>query len=221
MALPNSTRILDYPARFQFGQVGAPCGGSSCCTDTCIQMIVEYYKDKTYSLNEIRRRAQLGTNFNENPCTGINNIEVLNALNRLGVHHYKTAFGIDAKFVQDKARKGPVLVGVHYGSWPTKKTGNCHVRGIRKAELGGRTDCNFSGAHAVLVIGSRTHLSSRGRKLHTDIFARDPDHNSPSRPEKPKKDRIHRYDLRLAMENLPRYTAFSNTYVVYPTEKKT
>jgi hypothetical protein len=63
VTLPHSTNIFNYPARFQFGQASAPCGGSSCCTDTCIQQIVEFYKEKTYSLQTIRNAAQRLTSF--------------------------------------------------------------------------------------------------------------------------------------------------------------
>lgn len=215
MALPHSTNIFKYPARFQFGQSGAPCGGSSCCTDTCIQMIVDFYKEKHYSLAEIRRAAQRNTSFNESPCTGINHIEALNGLKNLGVGHYKVGFGADAGDVWRYLSTGPVLVGVWYGSYPNEH-GRC---GNPKAEIEGRTDCNFRGSHAVLAIEKRYHTVN-GR-THRDIFVRDPDHNSPARPEKPDFDRITAAQLNIAMKNLPRYTRFSNTYIIYPTRKKT
>lgn len=218
MALPHSTNILKYPARFQFGQPG-PCGGSSACTDTCIQMIVEYYKDKTYSLPTIRRLAQTGTNFNEGPCTGINSVEVLNALNRLGIHHYRVATGVDHTFVSKKIDIGPVLVGVHYGSYPTKAH-KCYKRGIHNAEISGKTDCGFNGAHAVLAVGKWVHRTSSGKYRHTDVYTRDPDHHSATRPEKPIYDKFPLGYLGLTMRNLPRYTKFNTTYVIYPTQKK-
>jgi len=217
MTLPHSKDIFKYPARFQFGQAGAPCGGSSCCTDTCIQMIVEYYKDRTYSLSYIRKMAQSQTSYNEAPCTGINHVEVLNALNKLDVTHYKVAFGVNNTFVGQKVAVGPTLVGIHYGSYPSAYN-KCHS-GHRGAEIHGKTDCRFRGAHAVLAIGRRAHTKD-GKYLHTDVFTRDPDHNSPARPEKPAFDRISLYDLGVAMNNLPKYTAFSKTYVIYPTKRK-
>lgn len=217
MVLPHSENIMVYPARFQFGQYPTVCGGSSCCTDTCIQMIVEYYKEKHYDLATIRKLAQRNTSFNERPCSGINGIEVLNALKNLGITHYRIGWGVDAADINVMKNVGPTLVGVHYGSYPNKP-GRC--AGTYKAELGGRTDCNFRGAHAVLVVGGRKHLDSTGRYLHTDLYSRDPDHNSPSRPEKPPYDRIKMSDFNIAMRNLPKYTAFRNTYAVYPTKKK-
>ena len=215
MALPHSINILKYPARYQFGQPNAPCGGSSCCTDTCIQMIVEYYKEEHHGLSLIRKRAQAKTNFDERPCTGINHIEVLNALASFGLGHYKVAFGADALTVWRKLSVGPVLVGVHYGSYPTRK-GKCNSN---NAEYAGKTDCGFNGAHAVLAVHKRNHTVNG--KTHRDIFIRDPDHNSPARPEKPPYDIITRGQLNRAMKNLPRHTKFTNTYIIYPTKKKT
>lgn len=215
MALPHSTNIFDYPARFQFGQAGAPCGGKSCCTDTCIQMIVEYYKEVHYSLSEIRRRAQASTSFNEDPCTGINHIEVVNALKSFDLGNYRAAFGVDASDVWNYVQYGPVLVGVHYGSYPNwnNRCTNPH------AEVAGRTDCTFKGSHAILAIGRRYHTI--GGTTHKDFFMRDPDHNSAARPEKPAFDRITIGQLDKAMKNIVPYTDFNNTYIVYTTKKKT
>lgn len=212
--LPHSNDIFQYPARFQFGQAGAPCRGQSCCTDTCIQMIVEYYKDRTYTLSEIRRRAQAKTSFDERPCTGLNHIETLNALNSMGVTHYRPAFNVTAQQVWEKVRYGPVIVAVYYGSYPNK-AGSC--RGVQ-AEIGGRNDCGFRGAHAVLAIGGKFHTI--GKSTHRDIFMRDPDHNSPARPYKPDFDRMRLSQLDTAMRHIVPYTAFKSTYILYPTRKK-
>ena len=210
MALPHSKNIFDYPARFQFGQEGAPCNGQSCCTDTCIQMIVDFYKDDHYSLATIRRRAQNKYAFDERQCTGINHLEVLNALNQFGLGHYQVGFGVDAGDIWNKVAIGPTLVGVWYGSYPNE---NGYCGGV-KAEYEGRTDCGFRGTHAVLAIGRRWHNG------HRDLYIRDPDHNSPSRPEKPKYDIVRLPDFNRAMRNIVPYSPFTNTYAIYPTRKK-
>lgn len=211
MALAHSTNPLDYPARYQFGQSGAPCGGSSCCTDTCVQMLAEYYKEKTYSLSYIRYLAQQGTMYNENACTGINHVELLNVLGKLGLH-YSVAFGMDASFVASKIAVGPVIVGVEGHTYPDWR-GKCTSP---YAEVGGRTQCNFYGAHAILALKYQKHANT----THYDFITRDPNHNSSSRPEEPAFDRITKAQLDKSMKDLPRYTRFSTTYCVYPTYKK-
>lgn len=214
MPLPRkpSKNIFDYPARFQFGQGSAPCSGSSACTDTCIQMIVEYYKDEHYDLNTIRRVSQRRTGFDERPCTGLNYVEVLNGLAYFGIHHYEVKFGADSMKVYNKVEIGPVIVGVHYGSYPYRN-GKYNT-----AEISGKTDTAFRGSHAILAVGRRVHDAPKD--WHRDIYIRDPDHNSPSRPETPKYDRIRRMQLERAMQNLIPYTLFKNTYIIAPTKKK-
>lgn len=217
MALPHSLDPLDYPARFQFGQHFAPCGGASCCTDTCLQMLAEYWKEKTYSLSAIRAIAQKGVYYNEGACTGINHVEVLNALNRLGIYWYKVAFGVDANFLASKLAYGPVMVGVEGHTYPNDRT-RC---GTPKAEHGGRTQCNFHGAHMILALRYQKHLDDNNKKLlHYDFVTRDPNHNSPSRPEDPTFDRITKIQMQKSMLDLPRYTRFTSTYIIYPTRKK-
>lgn len=219
MPMPKnpSKDIFDYPARYQFGEKDAPCGGASCCTDTCIKMIVEYYKDKSYSLAQIRKAAQRDTNFDERPCTGLNGTEVLHALHNFGIDHYRIGTGVQVQDVWKKVEDGPVIVGVHYGSYPDRKD-QVSWCGPKHAEHAGKTDCPFRGAHAVLVIGKRRHRLPKDD--HRDFYVRDPDHNSPSRPETPKYDIIRRPHLKVAMNNLVPYTSFSNTYIVYPTQRK-
>jgi hypothetical protein len=177
-------------------------------------MLVEYWKEKTYSLSYIRQRAQAGTSFNEHPCTGLNHIETLNALRQFGITWYNTAFGSDAFFVANKVSTyGPVLVGVAGHTYPNWKT-RC---GYPKAEVGGRTQCDFYGAHAILATKYQRHLTA---SPHYDFLTRDPNHNSPSRPEEPAFDRITRGQLDKSMKDLPRYTRFTTTYCLYPTRSK-
>lgn len=210
MALPHSKHPIDYPARFQF-QPGAPCNGSSTCTDTCIQMIVEFYKEKTYSLSYIRKMAQAHSSFNERPCTGINYIEVLNGLRGLGVTHYKVAWNVNANFIAQKTKVGPVIVGVYYGNYPAW-AGHCST--VNHAAHGGKTQCEFHGAHAILALMTQLY---NGR---TTVITRDPNHHSASRREAPKFDRITIPQLNATMLALPSHTAFSRTYAIYPTRRK-
>lgn len=216
MTLPHSKDIMKYPARFQF-QSGAPCGGSSTCTDTCIQMIVEYYKDKTYSLSYIRKVAQSQTHFNESPCTGINYIEALNALKLLGVTHYRVGFGMTFADVIKKVAIGPTIVGVWYADYPNWR-GHCATH-TNHAEIAGRTQCGFFGAHAILALKKAPHIIN-GKYNHMDVFSRDPDHHSSARPEHPNHDRIKLSHLNKAMLALPEHTRFSKTYMIYPTRRK-
>src|SRR6185295_12423464 len=128
-------------------------------------------------------------------------------------------FNIDANFVYNKIATGPVLIGVYYGNYPKNTSGRCGS--INKAELGGKTDCGFNGSHAVLGIARHLHKNSKGVLLHRDVYVRDPDHHSASRPEHPNYDRMSITQLDKTMKELPTHTRFSTTYCIYPTRKKT
>lgn len=207
-----SINPLAYPPRFQFGQPGAPCDGKSCCTDTCVQMILEYWTEKFQTLSDIRYWAEVGSTSNTSPCTGINPGETLNALKHYGVDFYKVATGVDANFVKSKVTSGytPVLIGVYYGSYPNIKTGKCGTFNL--AREGGRTDCTFKGSHAIIALGSNNG--------GLNVVTRDPDHASPARPEKPHHDSITWAQLDKTMKDLPRYTNWNVTFCIYPLKKK-
>src|SRR5215204_3270947 len=88
MALPHSLNPLDYPARYQWNQAGiSNCLARTACTDTCVQMVIEYWKEKTYSLAQIRNASGQAVD-----CVhGLSMTETLRALNWAGVTHYKSA----------------------------------------------------------------------------------------------------------------------------------
>ncbi len=206
MTLPHSLDPLVYPARFQFGQAGQPwCLQKTACTDTCIQMVIEYYKERTVSLSQIR--AASGRPID---CVhGLNAPSALRALSAFGVS-YNAAWNIDANFVLNKLQTGPVIVATKYGLYPNDASGKCGT--YNRAQIGGRTDCGFTGAHAVLVLRTKDALKGL-------IITRDPDHNSPSRPEQPKFDVIGLAQLDKAMKGVTTL-GFSGTVCYYPTKKK-
>lgn len=210
MTLP-SLNPLDYPPRFQFGQVGAPCGGKSMCSDTCLQMMIEYWTEKVISLATIRKISK-----NPDACVGNNPTEIKRVID-----YYKLPYvyysGPTLSTIRNKAALAPVMVGVGYGKYPNKLT-TC---GSIKAEIGGRNDCNFRGAHLVLAIRFQNHLSLTGTILHVDAIMRDPDHGSAARPWKPHHDKIKATQLDVAMKALVTDTAWTKTFAFVPTRKKT
>lgn len=209
-----SLDILKYPARFQFGQAGVPFSlAKVACTDTCVQMVINYYKDKLVSLNEVRKDS------GKPPYgTGLTVSAALQALSRNGVTHYKWTLGYSRAFMKSKLALGPVIVSVNYRYYPSWPGSRC---GGNDAREGGKTDCNFTGAHAVLVIKMLPVYHSNGTFARYDFLVRDPDHNSAGRPEKPRYDRITEAQLKTAMENVKYYPGWEKPSVMYPTRKKT
>jgi hypothetical protein len=208
-----STNILDYTPKFQFGQAGVPWALQKvACTDTCVQMIINYYKDRYISLNEVRKDSGVAPYG-----TGLTVTQALKSLSANGVTHYRWTLGYDRVFMLGRLKLGPVIVSTYYKYYPIWDGKKC--TGTNKAQIGGKTDCYFTGAHAVLVIKA-IPVYSDGKLLRYDYLVRDPDHNSPGRPEKPKYDRMTETQLKRAMEYIKYLPVWEKPSVMYPTQRK-
>lgn len=210
-----SLNILDYTPKFQFGQSGVPWALQKvACTDTCVQMIINYYKDTYPSLVKVRRDS------GQVPYgTGLTVTQALRSLNANGVTHYRWTLGYDRAFMLGRLKLGPVIVSTYYKYYPIWKDKKCDT-GTNLAQIGGKTDCGFTGAHAVLVVKAIPVYSS-GKLLRYDYLVRDPDHNSPGRPEKPRYDRMTEAQLKRTMEYIKYLPVWEKPSVMYPTQKKT
>jgi len=208
-----SLDILDYEPKFQFGQPGVPWALQKvACTDTCVQMVIRYYKDRTISLNEIRRDS------GQVPYgTGLTVTQALRALSLNGVSNYRWITGYNRAFMVARLKLGPIIVATNYRYYPAWK-GHCSST-ISKAAVGGKTDCTFTGAHAVLVIKAMPVYGSSGITGY-EYLVRDPDHDSPSRPERPRYDRISEAQLKKAMDYITYLPGWDKSTVLYPISKK-
>lgn len=208
--LPHSTDILDYPARFQFGQPGVPMViAKTGCADTSAQMLIEYYTEKTVTLNEVRAASGHVTDG----VHGLSIPDTLRALHHFGVRaSYKLDPDLD--FLDGKCRHfGPVIIGVGYAKYPNWYKSSRNPR----CERGGKTDINFVGAHSIVLRGKWQHYNETMREiLHSDWVTRDPDHSR----EKPNLDRFNFSMLKPAMDALVSDTAWVNSFVIYPLVKK-
>jgi len=209
----KSLDILDYAPRFQFGQAGVPWSLQKvACTDTCVQMIIHYFKDRLISLNEVRRDS------GQVPGRGLKVSQSLRALQLNGVSSYRWDVGYNRANMISRLKLGPVIASVNYRYYPAW-AGHCSNT-TSKAEMGGKTDCYFTGSHAVLVI--KAIPIYRGSKVTGyEYLVRDPDHDSPGRSEKPNYDRISEAQLKKAMEYITYLPGWDKPTVVYSVKKKT
>jgi hypothetical protein len=216
--------VLHKRNRFQFGQPAKTTSktgyGKFACTDTCIQLIVKIVKDKNVSLNEVRRRSGA-------PSTrGMRASEARRALRRFGLD-YDVMYGKTHEQVISMVRnRGPVIVAEMYWAHPewkgyryagltmdgraTDLKGVSRWVGFAKNRWGkyraGKTQWSFKGGHAVLF---GTVLEEGG------LAVRDPNHNSPVRPERPAYDVINKTQLKRMMKSWP----YGYTYVIAPKSK--
>jgi hypothetical protein len=206
--LPHSKKPLEYPPMFQFGQPGVSYKlGKTACTDTCIQMIIQFFKDRTITLNRIREVSGSGIDG----VHGLTVSETLKVLNYYGVF-YRYQPNITATQALQKAYLGPVIVGIAYRTYPVKKGGGCLQKNL--AKVGGKTDCYFKGAHAILVVGNKAVKNSAGKVVSYDAFTRDPDHHTGT------TDRITGRQLTETIKSLVGTDRWQNTFMLYPTRKK-
>lgn len=215
MTLPHSLNILDYPARYQFNQPGVPLAlARTACSDTCVQMIIEYYKERTVPLTDIRKASGIGID-------GVHGLTIAGAIRALRTYgvSYSWATGVNAEAVDAKSKLGPVIIGVGYRLYPKWWEGT----GTPKAERGGKVDYGFNGAHAVLFIKRWNHykLDAKGQQtttvLHQDWVLRDPDHYGTALPN---LDRFNLPMLDPALKALVSDTPWDTTFCIYPTRAK-
>lgn len=206
---------LTFPPRFQFGQSGVPNKlAKTACADTCVQMLIEYHTGKLISLNDIRKASGAGID-------GVHGLTIQQTIKALKKYGVPAAFklNVTADWVAQKSRTGPLIVGTGYRKYPSWKGNLC---GNDDCETGGKTQCNFYGAHSVLFIRAIRHFKPNTSSiLHIDAVVRDPNHHSAARPEQPKFDRMRLDQFEAAMKALVTDTAWDKTFAVYPITSNT
>lgn len=205
-------RILSRRNRYQFGQPAATTtlvkGGAVACTDTSIQMIVQLAKGKNVSLNGVRRRSGAPQDV---PMKAS---QALQALRSYGLPYEMRTGLLASDIVRIAKTKGPVIIAEKYWAHPqwldytyagktlkgyATNDAGARVRvGISKPpRRSGLNQWTFRGGHAVLVA---TALYEGGRNLPV---VRDPNHNSPARPERPAYDTVTMYQLNRMLKSWP------------------
>jgi hypothetical protein len=152
------------PLRFQIGEPGAPAGGTSTCTDTVGTMIVYHEKHLRVSAQAFRYAARPG---DSTPWMGLTPSQFLAGLLKFGVRGYSYIPNINASDAIKATDHGIVCLLVGYSGYPSRQ----------EAQVGGRTDFGFAGAHAVSLWGRRTGGSYGINPKSWVCWTRDPDHH--------------------------------------------
>lgn len=224
-------RVLALRNRFQFGQPRSTTSlvgyGNVACTDTAIQLIVKIAKGKNVTLNQVRRKS----GGPRNGSRGLRPDETLRALKAFGLD-YEVRSDLNARAVMRIARnRGPVIIAEQYWAHPQwfgfryagkvllgwTRSPNRYVRGAggrlmnignKRIRVGttkpvahsGLTQWTFRGNHAVLLGWARVAgLDDVERSV---AGVRDSNHNSPSRPERPRWDEVTPQQLNRMMDSI-------------------
>lgn len=168
-------------------QMGRPPGnGSTACTDNVGCNIV--YREK----GRVITPAQFRAASREDWVTGLTPAGFLRALLFFGVKGYRLRLGVTASQAIKASDKGVVCVGVGYRLYPK------HARASGPgpdADIGGKTDVRFTGAHAVSLYGRR--LLTVARVQAWRVYMRDSDHRQ---GHQPRFDRFLSRHLQPAMD---------------------
>lgn len=166
-------RAVDFLRRNpwqQFGQAhdDAVWGGATACTHTVWQKIIGFMKGRMYSLNEINAFAGMAHNAKDpdgNP-RGMRSYEAERLIINTNLH-YEVVFDKPFSFLLERAKLGPVMYAMRYGSAPEWE--GARYNGVRAsapfALSGGKTQLTGfeDGRHAVVLAARRERLSDTGR----------------------------------------------------------
>lgn len=186
----------------QFGQLNddAAFDGKSGCTHVICQFLALLWLDERLTINEVNKLA--GMPYRPTKLVngfrvprGMNNIEFQTFCDRMKLP-YQVRFGLSFETVLSYSNKAPVFYGNRYGSEPRKR--GAVYNGVKAkppfADLNGATQLTgtlINGRHAVTILGYRSIISDISNKIVAyRAWRKDPNHGSPSRPERPPYDLI-------------------------------
>lgn len=193
-------RWMEFSKRWtrlqQFGQSDdeSTYNGATGCTHTVLQRLILAKTGHIYSHDEISLIARYPWPNGNPTMRGLYSGGANDEVGRVIAHFklpYVSKFGWDWGDFCGIIHRGPVIMGIRYGYWPEmrgyvyngrtadgKPGGFAYRNG--KTQLTGAEDI----FHAILVIGRR--MVPGGKR----VYANEPNHGSPARPEKPDYDRV-------------------------------
>jgi hypothetical protein len=196
-------------------------GGATGCTHDVLKYLIYLWTGKKVSPDDISRVALYPWPAGNPGKRGLRPVEVQRVINHWKLP-YEIRFGLTAAQVLSAAKKGPVGFGHVYGWWPEWKGyryGGTYADGrpngyATPSGKAGRTQlAGFNyGAHFGVVLG--TAIDDRNPDL---VYAWEPNHGSPSRPEKPAYDRMTRAQFTVVYDSY-RKVLGRTAYAVVPTK---
>jgi hypothetical protein len=116
----------------------------------------------------------------------------------------KLVFGRSFEKIMKASDRGPVFYGMRYGSAPRRKgtpTENGFARPFPPLRRGATQVGSPETRHAVVMLGYLHRRDASGTLIATDVFRKEPNHGSPSRPEKPPFDKIFAHQAKREYED--------------------
>lgn len=199
--LSRSTSVLNANLHLQqFGQSfdDHVWNGATACTHCVCQCLALIWNNQSLSLNRVNDLAEMPDNpyvwrNGRKQPRGMNNNELAKFFVNADLP-YKIVWGYTFAELLTYLPRGPIFYGMRYGTAPEDQ--GTYYGGTKAsapfAEYAGKTQLTGfeNGRHAVLMLGKRRHENETGTLNHYDIYRKEPNHGSGSRPEKPSYDII-------------------------------
>jgi len=212
-ALSRALSIRKANPYGQFGQTedALTNNGATGCTDTVLQFVTKFVKDRWFTHNQIRR-----TVGHRNAGTGLTSSEVGAWFRAKGLP-YVVKFNLTADQMLSLSRtRGPVMVGEMYSHHPEWRgytylgvTADGRPNGYaRPDKAAGKNQLKgFTGRHMTLLLG---YTDS------THVYVFEPNHNSPGRPQNVAYDVITVAQFKNLVASYR--TSTGMTYCAHPTK---
>lgn len=204
----------------QFGTADDQCtdNGALGCTHAVWRFIAFVYTGRWYSHDELSRLS--GYPCGGGPTNrGMRPSESQALCRRLGLP-LEFRSGLSTGDLLRASRKGPCMIAIRYGDWPAwqgydgRHWPRPYARPLGKA---GRNQLGFTGSHAAALLGYQRVVNAQGKFVRNDAYVFEPNHDSPSRPERVPYDIVTQTQLGVAYHAVVKRLGWSNTLAFVPT----
>lgn len=210
--LVKALRVRTQHPFQQFGQTNdaRTKNGATGCTDTCLQYLLLLWGKGMHSHDVIRAAAGIGTALNR----GLRPNEVQRVCDHFGLP-YQVRTNVSWADLLTYTKRGPVGIGHAYQYWPEQK-GKVYAGNRATGRLNGYAQ-PLSKPGATQIGGHFSHFGILfGVSSAGNVFAWEPDHGSPARPERPAFEYMENHQAHVVYNSYQ--TAFGRgRYALVPT----
>lgn len=179
--------------------------GTTACTHAICQYLALVWHDKLFTLNEINEMAEMPPNARnaQGEPRGMLAPE-LKAFFKNADIPMVVKYDRPFEDLLTRSKRGPVFYAIRYGSAPRRKgtpSENGFARPIPPLRRGATQVGGDSVRHAAVLLGFLQRHDADGHVTATNVYRREPNHGSTSRPERPPFDEIFGHQARREYED--------------------
>jgi hypothetical protein len=186
------------------GNDGNVHNGSTACTHAICQYLNLVWNDQFLTLDEVNEMAEMPPNArSENGDPRGMRPSELEAFFRNTDIPMKLVFDRSFEDLLKVSERGPVFYAMRYGSAPRRKgtpTENGFARPFPPLRRGATQVGSSETRHAVVMLGFLKRENAAGQPI-TNVYRKEPNHGSPSRPERPPFDKIFAHQAKREYED--------------------